>query len=864
MLAMNQFFTRHSFKVMFLSLLALPVLLMGAGRAMRSNDNNVQDWLPDEYQETQTFKWFRKFFENETFVLVSWDGCTLDDGRVELLARKLVPPAEARPADKPWFFAKVETGPRVLERLTTPPISLKEDTAIARMKGLFVGPDGKQTCAVVTLTPQGKANLKGTLDKIYEVGRELALPRERIRMGGPPVDNVAISEEGTRTLVRLIAPAGIIGVLLAYWCLRSVRLTTMVFGTALYAGALSLAIVWYSGYKMNAILLTMPAVVYVAAVSGAIHFANYYRDSVVEGGVAGAPARALKHASLACTLSAVTTAFGLLSLYTSELMPIKYFGVYTAIGVMVTLLLLFVFLPAWMQLWPMKLHSSLDGDAPKVEDLALPHRWREFLSRTLHRHRFVFTGLLLVMVACGFGLPRINTSIKLTKLFSDEAEIIHSYRWLEEKLGPLVPMEVVVCIDDAKCPLNTLERMRLVARVQESLTGNEAKGIPGVHDIGNTLSAVTFAPSLEVKRMGLIRKDTMANVLNEKLAKARDEYKKNDLLASEGDQEMWRISARVGALNDIDYGEFIHEIETRVEGQLKSERHAMVANAQKQAKQLAAAGKPAPAVPSADGDLGITAVYTGLVPVVYKAQRAMLEGLAWNFLTDLATVIAVVIVFFRELSAGLVLFVPSVFPVVVVFGLLGWLGVQIDVGTIMTPTVALGVSIDDAVHFLIAYRRGLAQGQSRRDSTMLAYELCARAMYQSWAVLGLGLAVFWLSSFMPTQRFGMMMVMLLTAALLGNLFFLGATLTSPLSYFVGRRIVRKAKAQAAKAAAQPVQHALAGPAVEPATTPGGHVHSGGSAAALAVAAGGNGANGSSVPHPHRRQDPPHRSSAPTK
>ena len=57
---------------------------------------------------------------------------------------------------------------------------------------------------------------------------------------------------------------------------------------------------------------------------------------------------------------------------------------------------------------------------------------------------------------------------------------------------------------------------------------------------------------------------------------------------------------------------------------------------------------------------------------------------------------------------------------------------------------------------------------------MLAYEGCARAMYQSWAVLGLGLAVFALSSFVPTQRFGAMMFLLLTAALIGNLFYAAA------------------------------------------------------------------------------------------
>jgi predicted RND superfamily exporter protein len=180
---------------------------------------------------------------------------------------------------------------------------------------------------------------------------------------------------------------------------------------------------------------------------------------------------------------------------------------------------------------------------------------------------------------------------------------------------------------------------------------------------------------------------------------------------------------------------------------------------------------------------------------------------------------------FRDLSAGAILLIPSVFPVVIVFGLMGWLGVTIDVGTIMTPTVALGVSVDDVVHFLIWYRRGLSEGKTRRNAIMLAYEGCARAMYQSWSVLGLGLAVFALSSFVPTQRFGAMMFCLLTAALVGNLLMLPTVLASPVSSLFGRRLVRKAQADAAAAdAPQPALGHASGPHA-PVPAPLGHDNS---------------------------------------
>lgn len=810
---MNRFFSSHSFKIIMLVIFLLPIFTRGARKTLTSNDNRVEDWLPAEYEETQDLKWFKQRFENETFILISWDGCNLLDQRQELLAQKLLPPEDApQPGGGPALFKKVETGQRLVKRLTEAPLNLTEDEALRRLRGLFVGPkpetgsvDNTQTCAVITLTDAGKKDLRKTLATVYGMcEQELGLPRDRIRMGGPPVDNVAISTEGEKTLMWLLGPAGLVGVCLAYWCLRSVRLTTMVFCAALYAAAVSLAMVFYSGGTMNAILLTMPAVVYVAGISGAIHFANYYRDSAVEGGVEGAPARAVSHAWLPCTLSAVTSAAGLVSLYTSELVPIKLFGLYTAAGVLVTLFLLFLFLPAWMQLWPMRAHSALDGDALKAEDVALPARWRYFLQGVLNHHRWVFVGLGAFMIFCGYGLTKINTSIKLTKMFSPHAEIIHNYEWLEKNLGPLVPMEIVLCVDNTRCKLTMLERMQLVSRMQERLQQTEG--------IGNTMSAVTFAVPLEVKRAGpLISKKTMAAIVNKKLEDHRDEYIKSGFLAVEGNTEMWRISARVGALNDMDYGTFIHEIKQEVEPVLLAQRDAL-AKVTAAAKSAADSGSPDAAAESAAGsssaragaeapadkpggldNQGITAVYTGLVPVVYKAQRAMLDGLAWNFVTDLMTIAAVMTVVFWDVSAALILLVPSVFPVLVVFGLMGWLGVTIDVGTIMTPTVALGVSVDDVVHFLIWYRRGLAEGRDRKGAIMLAYEGCARAMYQSWSVLGLGLAVFALSSFVPTQRFGAMMFFLLTAALAGNLLMMPAVLASPLAYFFGRRLVRRAE-----------------------------------------------------------------------
>ena len=212
---------------------------------------------------------------------------------------------------------------------------------------------------------------------------------------------------------------------------------------------------------MNAILLTMPAVVYVAGISGAIHFANYYRDSVAESGVEGVPA-ASAQAFLAALHALGRHHGGRIDL-----------AVHQRAGAHQDRLA-FIRRPAcWPRwgccscscrpgcsLWPMRPHSLLDGDQPKAEDIALPARWRKFLQGVLNHHRWCWPGMVCLMVFCGIGLTKINTSIKLTKLFSSDAHIIHDYEWLEDNLGPLVPMEVVLKLDNTKCDLTFLERLR--------------------------------------------------------------------------------------------------------------------------------------------------------------------------------------------------------------------------------------------------------------------------------------------------------------------------------------------------------------------------------------------------------------------
>jgi predicted RND superfamily exporter protein len=176
----------------------------------------------------------------------------------------------------------------------------------------------------------------------------------------------------------------------------------------------------------------------------------------------------------------------------------------------------------------------------------------------------------------------------------------------------------------------------------------------------------------------------------------------------------------------------------------------------------------------------------------------LLRGMLIGYGSDVALLAVAMVVVMNSLSAGLILLAASVLPALAVFGAMGWLGIVVDMGAVMPPSVALGVTVDDVMHFLLRYRDGVRAGQSRRDAVLEAYHHCGRPMYQSWAILGLGILAFAFSPFLPTRRFGYVMVALLTVGLIGNLLFLPALLCGPLGRLWQRSLLKRSETRRAE------------------------------------------------------------------
>jgi hypothetical protein len=176
----------------------------------------------------------------------------------------------------------------------------------------------------------------------------------------------------------------------------------------------------------------------------------------------------------------------------------------------------------------------------------------------------------------------------------------------------------------------------------------------------------------------------------------------------------------------------------------------------------------------------VDAIYTGVVPIVYKAQRALLNSLVESTFWSFLTITPIMMFVSRSFAAGLVAMLPNVLPVLVIFGGMGWLGIPLDIGSMMTASIALGVAVDDTIHYLARYREDLDHYGDRNQAIVATYQHCAIPTLQAAMISGLGLSVFAFSTFTPTQRFGWLMLTILVAGVISELVMLPALLAGPL------------------------------------------------------------------------------------
>ena len=340
------------------------------------------------------------------------------------------------------------------------------------------------------------------------------------------------------------------------------------------------------------------------------------------------------------------------------------------------------------------------------------------LADRIIARRGVLTALsLLVIVAAGVGVPRLQTRIDPVDFLPAGGRVRQDAMAIEQNLTSTTTLEAV--IDFGTEPIPFVSKLDKVRHIEQQIRSNEG--------VRHTMSLAQLFP----KQMPDDAFETLGLLGRASGHRGGSEY------IADGER-LWRISVRLQ--------------DGSVEGRRRVHDELVVATA------------------------GMPIEWTGISPLLDHAQAQIFSGFWESFLTAFVIITVVMVVSLRSLGTGIVAMVPNLTPILLVFGVLGWAGWYVDIGMMMSGSIALGIAVDGTFHFLVRYHDQRRDGLSRHDSSRDALKRTGPPILQAAIVAAAGMLALSLSPFLPTQRFGLLTAAMLITALLGDLVLLPALL----------------------------------------------------------------------------------------
>ncbi|MFZ1199783.1 MAG: MMPL family transporter, partial [Desulfobacterales bacterium] len=163
---------------------------------------------------------------------------------------------------------------------------------------------------------------------------------------------------------------------------------------------------------------------------------------------------------------------------------------------------------------------------------------------------------------------------------------------------------------------------------------------------------------------------------------------------------------------------------------------------------------------------------TGFGIVMSASSQRLTNGQIKSLLLTLGLIFAIMFALFLSVKVGAIAILPNLFPIVVNFGIMGWLGIELSMVTSLIASIAIGLAVDDTIHYLFRYNRNFRKDLDDKKAIRDTLKQIGRPIVFTTLTICVGFSVLMFSSFKPTAVFGIMMTITLMAALAGDLILL--------------------------------------------------------------------------------------------
>jgi predicted RND superfamily exporter protein len=745
------------FRYLLCGLIAAGFIVFLPKTNFTSIDNDLDMWISKDDPVYQQYERFREEFGGQRTLLIALQSDRLfapdslafirqvtgDIERVDLVER-VYSLATANIVRTLPATADDEGGIEVQRLIGGGEIDSSTAAAIRRralgdrlLRGDLISDEGTVTAIVVSFNEDRIDDERGEIiDSIHK----LIDPRLPAGMRAHYNGSLEISESYNRITLqntyKLTPPILLLTIAGIYLMFRSWRITGLLMVAVLVSAVWTMGLYVMMGFQYNVIASMIPPLILILAVADDVHIVQHFNHELRQtGSKEQAFKSSVEHLLLPLLAASGTTALGLFSLATTNVVAVRQFGIGAGVGIMVDFVMSLVFVP-FLLLWL----KPETGTAPQERYLVRP--MQRVARFSIANAKAVLIGTLVLSAACASGIFLLRVDTNHVNFFADDHPLHQSAKVIDEKLSGIYSFNVLLegPPDSMKQP-ETLRRMEeLRVRLQQ---------LPFVKKV------VSVADYVKRVNRELNGGDAGADVLPESREAVAQELFVFGL-SDDGRNELSRVVAS-------DYSRA--QMSVKLASMSSDLVFEQINRAEAEAKEVFAG-------------TGVTPTVTGSGRMFATLDHYLVTSQLNSFATAFVTVFAVIFIIFRSASFGLLGIVANALPVCAVLGLMGWLGISLNVATIMVSSVALGIVDDDTIHFIGRFRREMAGGASMENAIETSTMHEGRASLTTAIINSIGYGIMVFSAYKPTAWFGGLLALTMIVAFLAEVFVVPAVIMS--------------------------------------------------------------------------------------
>ena len=537
----------------------------------------------------------------------------------------------------------------------------------------------------------------------------------------------------------------------------------------------TLAIMVVFEVPLNTITSALPVFLISIGVADGIHMFSEYRENRIEGlPREKAVCLMLDKLALPVTMTSITTAVGFLSLTVSDIVPIFTFGIFVAVGTLLAMVLSLIFIPALLMVLPEKVSASQEGSGTD-ENLSRGVHQVNFMDRlfqksldvmtawVLRNARPVLLAALAICVISIYGLSQVKVESSLESYFQADAPLVIANRAME-KLSGSRTINIVITKTGEEEPWKNPDNLKVVEEFQEFLA-NEPR-------VKRTLSLVDL-----IKRISYAFNENRKEF--NRLPNGFEFLESEEIFEENGQTEKRTVKREISGrdliaqylvlyensggdvLSDVVDSEYLNlNLAVTISSNSTTEEEKLLQSIEDYAVR--------------QFPQGFSMTSSGMVPINVATSNEVVTSQIRSLSGSILAVFLMLALIFRSVSRGLMGMIPLVFTVLFNFGVMGFFGVHLDIGTALVSSIVIGIGVDYSIHYLSSMFHELADGTELHDAISNTVRRSGKAITSNAVTVGFGFLALSVSEFLPLVTLSWMIWLTLNISALATMILIPA------------------------------------------------------------------------------------------